>query len=94
MKNKEHELFEFVDEVLFFRWDPLRVSCEPSCRSEYKSYTEKIYQLLMQGQSASELGQFLHSISSDEMGTLTEKESSFEIAEYLIDYRSWILDGK
>lgn len=94
MKKKEQELFEFVDEVLFFKWDPLGVSCEPACRDEYGSYTEKICQLLMQGQSESEIGQLLHSICTDEMGIMPEKEFSFKIAKYLISYRTWVWEER
>ncbi len=41
-KGKIKELYQRIDEVLYYVWDPIGVSDEPCARAEYSSYTRKI----------------------------------------------------
>jgi len=63
MRDEKHtrslNLFERVDEVLFYMWDPLGMSYEPACWDEYSSYVDKIFQMLMNDKSDQELAQHL-----------------------------------
>ena len=92
--TKDLKLFERVDEVLFYMWDPLGMSYEPACRDEYSSYVEKIYQMLIDGKFEQELAQHLTWLCENEMETETTKQHCLKTAEYLANCRTWILQGK
>jgi len=92
--TKDLKLFERVDEVLFYMWDPLGMSYEPACRDEYSSYVEKICQMLIDGRSEQDLAQHLDWLCTNQMGTETTKQHCLKTAEYLAYCRTWILQGE
>ncbi len=48
LSDRENELYQRVDEVLHYLWDPIGVSDVPGARDEYHSYVPQVFSLLKQ----------------------------------------------
>lgn len=90
LSQKELEIYEHVDDVLFYEWDPIGISDDPSSpRNEYSSYLPTIYSKLSQTIDPKELSDYLIEIEKDRMGFEPTSESiqkSMRIANALISY--------
>ena len=64
---KSDELERRVDEVLFYKWDPIGVSAYISARAEYRSYVPAVLDALNKGDRDGVLG-VLQRIQVDAMG--------------------------
>jgi hypothetical protein len=51
--DTELELYRRVDEVLYYRWDPIGVAPSLVTRDEYQGYLPKVFTMLHEGSGAS-----------------------------------------
>jgi hypothetical protein len=91
-------LFERIDEVLFYMWDPLRMSYEPACRDEYTSYVDDILNILIQKISAEEISQQvvdqLMTIWQVAMYQDADRAHCEKVSKYLLNVVGWVLEGE
>lgn len=88
--DQEKALYQRADEVLHYMWDPTGVSGVPEARDEYYSYLPSVFQLLVHGDGAETIANYLSSVSRDSMGLGGNRSRDFEVAETLIDWRNQI----
>ena len=89
----ENELEKRVDEVLYYKWDPIEINHEPYARAEYRSYVTRILSHLENNKSANEISNHLCNIESMSMGMTPNKSKALEIANILITHKEAIDKG-
>ena len=85
-------LYQAVDEVLFYVWDPIGVSRSPWARDEYQSYLPQVFQFVREGQSEEAIANFLTAITAERMGLSLTAERDLEVAWLLLEWRSLVSD--
>ena len=91
--EKENELYQRVDEVLHYVWDPIGISEIPEARGEYHSYLPVAFGLLKRGATEVEIADYLGGVTSEMMELSTNRDRDLEIAEIIIDWRECLLEG-
>ncbi|HWU50379.1 MAG TPA: hypothetical protein VN042_10910, partial [Asticcacaulis sp.] len=65
----EMELYRAVDEVLYYRWDPIGIGDDVWARDEYYGYLPHTFTLLMNESSHPEdIAAYLHKMATVNMG--------------------------
>jgi hypothetical protein len=78
------ELYQRVDEVLHYMWDPIGVAGMPMARDEYDSYLPKVFSLLTQSDNNNEkIAEYLDYVATDRMGLGENKKATLEIVSIL-----------
>lgn len=92
--SPEHkELYQRVDEVLHYLWDPIGVSDVPEARDEYHSYLPHVFSLLVRRATTQEIVDFLDDTATQTMGlanTERGRECSKEVVSILENWRDVI----
>ena len=86
------ELERRVDEVLFYRWDPIGINDSPSARAEYRSYVAPILEKLKEEDKES-LISMLNYIQVDAMGLESDLGTVKSIVQLLLDHKDAIDNG-
>jgi hypothetical protein len=82
------ELYQRVDEVLHYMWDPIGVAGMPMARDEYYSYLPTVFSLLRQDDDNDEkIAEYLGYVATDRMGLHETKEHALEIVPVLQDWK-------
>lgn len=84
------ELYRRVDEVLYYVWDPIGVSCCPAARDEYQMYLPKVFAILQQGVEAPSVAAHLDEVATARMGLEARQEHSRRVAELLLEWKAEI----
>jgi hypothetical protein len=94
MQTRDAELYQRVDEVLFYLWDPIGVSDlatgEPSVRDEYKSYVPQVYEATAQGKSKEYIASMLSRIEKKLMGLEPNQEHCAQVAELILGWAEYL----
>ena len=88
-----NELERRVDEVLFYKWDPIGVNHYVIARAEYRSYVSRILKELESG-NLHKLVAMLEDIQVNSMGLNSERSNVKEIAELLLSHKEAIENGR
>lgn len=88
----ENELYQRVDEVLHYVWDPIGVCGVPEARDEYYSYLPTVFGLVNRGATEDEVATHLGKITSSSMGMGINRSRDLEVAEILINWKESLLD--
>ena len=81
-------LYQAVDEVLHYIWDPIGISSVPQARDEYHGYLPVIFGLVHQGTDAEAIAKHLSQITTERMGLAENYSHDLEVAQTLIEWRS------
>jgi hypothetical protein len=90
--KNENELYQRVDEVLHYIWDPIGISDIPEARDEYHSYLPVVYGLVKRGATVGEIADYLSSVTSEMMGLGLNRDRDSEVAEILINWKECLFD--
>ena len=85
------ELQRRVDEVLFYRWDPIGINHYPQARAEYRSYVDAILEQLKNGTSRQLVDKLLE--VQGYLGLDHDQELAESIASLLIEHKEAIDNG-
>lgn len=88
--KKDDELYQRVDEVLHYLWDPIGVSDAPAARDEYYSYLPHVFSLLQQGADRVKIANHLGNLTSVSMAMGINKKRDLEIADILLVWKETI----
>lgn len=81
------ELYKRIDEILFYKWDPIGVSDSDWARDEYQSYLPKIFAFALESNSPEPIAEFLGVVSNEIMGLSVAPEHNRKIAELIIEVK-------
>ena len=88
---RDVELYQRVDEVLHYIWDPIGVSDMPAARDEYYSYLPTVFSLITQDENNDEkIAAYLVHVATERMGLHETKEHALEIVSILQDWKTTI----
>lgn len=73
-------LYTRIDEILFYRWDPIGFADSSGPRDEYSMYVNTIFKMMIKGASAKKLAKHLTMISTEWIGRPENKERDKEVA--------------
>lgn len=94
LSPQHKELYQRVDEVLFYQWDPIGVSTMPEARDEYATYVPAICTMLIKDKPPQEVCNYLTHTERESMGFAGGKkqhQTNSEIAELLLDHKRCVL---
>lgn len=89
----QRELFQRIDEILYYVWDPIGVCGVPAARDEYSGYVPLVFKLLMRGATELEVAQYLMNVACDNMG-LSKTEDANDAASNLLSFKEWIYENR
>ena len=93
MTVEQKELYQVVDEILWYIWDPIGVAAIPEARDEYHSYIPGAFERLQNGAEAKEIVDYLVQIETDSMELTSNRARATNAAEALINWRECIREG-
>lgn len=86
LTKEQNEFYKRVDEILFYRWDPIGISSSDWSRDEYQSYALQVFGLAVKGESAEVIADYLATITTEDMG-LAANERDIEIARQILQIK-------
>ena len=72
-----------IDEILFYKWDPIRISNANWPRDEYSSYVPEVLQLAINSSSYQPLAEHLMQLSKDIIERADSQERAEAVAELI-----------
>ena len=94
LSPKDSALYQAVDEVMHYIWDPIGVRECPQARDEYHSYVPQVFRLLREGASREVIANYLNQVATETIGlTGKAKDHDLKVADILIDWKA-ALDEK
>lgn len=81
------ELYKRVDEILFYRWDPIGISDSDWPRDEYQSYLPRVFGMVLESVTPDKIAEFLGRIASENMGLGASPEHDRAIAELMLSVK-------
>jgi len=82
----ERELYQRLDEVVHYLWDPIGVSRVPQARDEYYSYLPTIFNLILTDAGPDAIAAFLVKVPEEGMGLPPSLPRATEIATLLVSW--------
>ena len=86
------ELYQRVDEVLHYIWDPIGVSGIPTARNEYYGYLPEIFGLLKKHASPEPIVEYLFELSTGHMGLDGRRKKDIDVAAILLNWKAAITE--
>jgi hypothetical protein len=88
LSPRDAELYQRVDEVLHYLWDPIGVAGSPMARDEYCACLPKVFSLLAKcGDVDDEIADYLVYVATERMGMQETKAHALEIVVILQDWK-------
>ena len=81
------ELYKRIDEILFYKWDPIGISDSDWSRDEYQSYLPRVFAYALENASPEPIAQYLGVVSTESMGLSATPEHDMKIAEIIIEVK-------
>ncbi|MFD1218248.1 hypothetical protein [Microbulbifer celer] len=82
------ELYKRIDEILFYKWDPIGISNGDWARDEYQSYLPRVFKMAIENGSAKEIANYLTKISTEYMGLSEAKEHDLAVAKLILEVKN------
>ena len=87
---KDKELYQRLDEVIQYIWDPIGISHHPEARDEYHSYLPEIYARVKIGDKE-KLAEYMKWVVTDQMGMVFDKMKAEQASEIMLNWKDVIL---
>ena len=81
------ELYKRIDEILFYKWDPIGISDGDWARDEYQSYLPRVFAYELESDSAEPIAKYLGVVSTQSMGLSAAPEHDLKIAQMSIEVK-------
>ncbi len=81
---EKRELFTRIDEILFYKWDPIGISATDWARDEYHPYIPKLFKLTLTNDQAAPLAAYLSAIVEGRLDLKPNKAHNLAIAELIL----------
>ena len=87
---KQMELYKRIDEILFYKWDPIGISDGDWARDEYQSYLPQVFKLALENSKPEPIADYLTVITTENMGLSEAKEHDMVIANLILEIKEGI----
>ncbi len=88
MAKHNQILYQRIDEIIHYLWDPIGISDFPAARDEYKSYLPQIFQLVNSTNDTKKIAHFLEKIAN-KMSVCSNKKKNHQIAKVMIAWKNY-----
>lgn len=89
MKIADRKVYQAIDDILWYEWDPIGINDNEIARDEYKGYTLHLFALKKQGADIFKITHHLYNLVNIDMSITGSEESIFDhckiIAQKIID---------
>lgn len=82
----EKELYQRLDEVMHYVWDPIGVAGTPMARDEYYSYLPQVFSMLLKGGDEESISAYLIKVENEGIGLAPNSDKAFQVAMILKDW--------
>jgi hypothetical protein len=86
--HDENELYQRVDEVLLYLWDPIGVSGIPAARGEYETYVPQVFALLNGDANRERIAGYLNWVVTERMGLAENAEATLRVVNVLQEWKA------
>lgn len=86
----EKIIYDRVDEILFYLWDPIGVNDAPQARDEYRSYLGPVFSKLIHNSTKSDIVDYLVMIESENMDLSPDKKHATNIVNILFEMKEMV----
>jgi hypothetical protein len=83
----EQELYQRIDEVLHYLWDPLGVARDPFARDEYTHYVPDVFTALLDNADGRRIMELLLLLETEFLDLSPRPSHAWRIAELLVEWR-------
>lgn len=90
LSPKEMELYKRIDEILFYKWDPIGISDGGWARDEYQSYLPRVFSLALEYEVPEPIAKYLTVVTMESMGLSSAKEHDLSIATIILEIKESI----
>jgi hypothetical protein len=84
---QQMELYKRIDEILFYKWDPVGISDSDWARDEYQSYLPKVFNYAMESDSPELITKYLGVVTTENMGLSSAAEHDQKIAILILEVK-------
>ena len=84
---QEMEFYKRIDEVLFYKWDPIGISEGNWARDEYQSYLPQVFKLALENEKPEPIANYLSVVTTESMGLSEEKSHDLKIAKLILEIK-------
>ncbi|AKH69318.1 hypothetical protein IMCC21906_01641 [Spongiibacter sp. IMCC21906] len=88
----QRELYRRIDEVLFYKWDPIGISDSDWDRDEYQVYLPQVFRLVLENESPEPIAEYLTKVASERMGLGKAAKHDLDIAELVLSIKEKCLE--
>lgn len=84
---KEMELYKRIDEILFYKWDPIGVSDSGWGRDEYQSYLPQVFKMALEYNEPEKIAEYLGVVTSENMGLPRGTGNDLVISKLILEVK-------
>ncbi len=81
------ELYKRIDEILYYKWDPIGVSDSDWARDEYQSYLPRVFAYAMESDTPEPIQKYLGVVTTESMGLSSASANDRKIAELILEIK-------
>ena len=87
---QQMKLYKRIDEILFYKWDPIGISDGDWARDEYQSYLPQVFKLALENSNPEPIANYLTIIRTENMGLSAAKQHDIIIAELILELKEGV----
>ncbi len=84
------EFYKRIDEILFYKWDPIGISEGNWARDEYQSYLPQVFKLALENEKPEPIANYLNVVTTENMGLSESKSHDVKIANLILEIKEGI----
>ena len=92
LPSDQLKLYKRIDEILFYKWNPIGISDSDWSRDEYQSYLPHVFQLALDNDSPQAIAEYLTKITTERIGLQANVEHDLKISKLIIALKKRYLD--
>ena len=90
LTTQQIELYKRIDEVLFYKWDPIDISDSDWARNEYESYLPQVFKLALEGNHPESIANYLTDITTKNIGLPESTLHDMDISKLILEIKKGI----
>ncbi len=92
MTREQNALFEFIEDLLSYEWDPLGLNGFGP-RDEYQTYVPQLFSLAIGNATADQIADRLRSVETETLGVTGDFEKCKQLARIIVQKKETLLNG-
>jgi len=87
LSPEQRNFYKRVDEILFYRWDPIGISDSDWPRDEYKTYVPQVFKIALESDGPEPIAEYLCKIETDYLDMRSRKYFNTGVAEQILEIK-------